>query len=167
MVLIGTSVLSLLIKCIKIETFAIRPLVLIVPPGNQRNVAGVHLGWFLPPFIKGGGRGGFLVQARRGNSPFPPFSKGGFSAILRFIFVVHLLGRTIAHTKISQEHEEPGESLEKREQRDSSWDRVKYLFVDGVRFPMRIDEKAENIPVLTALRGLPSKGPSLFCILSL
>ena len=45
---------SILIRCIKIEAFAIRPLVLIVPPGNRRNVAGVHLGWFLPPFIKGG-----------------------------------------------------------------------------------------------------------------
>ena len=51
------QLLSKLISCIKIEAFAIRPLVLIAPPGNQRNVAGVDLGWFFPPLYQ---RGDFL-----------------------------------------------------------------------------------------------------------
>jgi hypothetical protein len=73
---VGVLWFILLIRRIKIETFGIRPLVLIVPPDNQRNVAGAHLGWFLPPFIKGGAEGISGTGPPR-KSPLPPFFKGG------------------------------------------------------------------------------------------
>jgi hypothetical protein len=41
-------------KVQKIQEFGIRIPIHIVPQGNRQDVAGVHLGWFLPPFIKGG-----------------------------------------------------------------------------------------------------------------
>jgi hypothetical protein len=61
-------------------------------------------GGFYPPLSKGG-RGGFLVQARRGNPPFPPFSKGGFSAIFRITLG---LGSKIRKQGIIQADGHPG-----------------------------------------------------------
>lgn len=72
----------------------------------------------------------------------------------------HLLGRTISHTEISQANKELSESVEKWRQRDLSREGVKYLFVDGVHFAMRVDGKVENIPVLVAV-GVTEQGAKL------
>lgn len=72
----------------------------------------------------------------------------------------HLLGRAISHTEISQANTELSESVEKWRQRDLSREVVKYLFVDGVHFAMRMDGKVEHIPVLVAL-GVTEQGTKL------
>ena len=72
----------------------------------------------------------------------------------------HLLGRTISHTEISQANKELSESVERWRQRDLSQEGVKYLFVDGVHFSMRMDGKVENIPVLVAV-GVTEQGAKL------
>jgi len=71
-----------------------------------------------------------------------------------------LLGRTISHTEISQANTELSESVEKWRQRDLSRESVKYLFVDGVHFSMRMAGKVENIPVLVAV-GVTEQGAKL------
>jgi hypothetical protein len=77
--------LCLLISCKKILEFGIRIPMHIVAQGDRQDVAGVHLGWFLPPFIKGGGGGDFWYKPAAEIPPSPPFPKGGFAAILRFL----------------------------------------------------------------------------------
>ena len=72
----------------------------------------------------------------------------------------HLLGRTISHTEISQANTELSESVERWRQRDLSREGVKYLFVDGVHFFMRMDGNVENIPVLVAV-GVTKQGAKL------
>lgn len=72
----------------------------------------------------------------------------------------HLLGWTISHTEISQANTELSNSVERWRQRDLSREGVKYLFVDGVHFSMRMDGKVENIPVLVAV-GVTEQGTKL------
>jgi len=57
----------------------------------------------------------------------------------------HLLGRSISHTEISQVSKDLSGSVERWRQRDLSREAVKYLFVDGVHFAMRMDGKVESI----------------------
>jgi hypothetical protein len=77
---IGFSVNSSSAKKHKHSRFA--PVCLLFPEAISKIQLECTWGGFYPPFVKGGA-GGFLAQARRRNPPFPPFSKGGFSAILR------------------------------------------------------------------------------------
>jgi putative transposase len=72
----------------------------------------------------------------------------------------HLLGRTISHTEISQVNKDLSESVERWRQRDLSSEEIKYLFVDGVHFAMRMDGRVENIPILVAI-GVTRKGGKL------
>jgi hypothetical protein len=60
----------------KNQAFAIFPLVIIVSGDDPQNADGVHLGWFLPPFSKGGGISDTSPPQK---SPLTPlFQKGGF-----------------------------------------------------------------------------------------
>jgi len=52
------------------------------------------------------------------------------------------------------------ESVERWRQRDLSQEAIKYLFLDGVHFAMRVDGRVENIPVLVAV-GITEKGGKL------
>jgi putative transposase len=72
----------------------------------------------------------------------------------------HLLGRTISHTEISQVNKDLSESVERWRQRDLSQEGVKYLFIDGVQFAMRMNGRVENIPILVAL-GVTEKKAKL------
>jgi len=72
----------------------------------------------------------------------------------------HLLGRTISHTEISQVNKDLSDSVERWRQRDLSQEVIKYLFIDGVHFAMRLDGRVENIPVLVAV-GITEKGIKL------
>jgi hypothetical protein len=58
------------------------PLFLLPPHAISKMLPECIWGGFYPPFLKGG-RGGFLIQATAEIHPYPPFPKGGFSAILR------------------------------------------------------------------------------------
>ena len=52
------------------------------------------------------------------------------------------------------------DAVEKWRTRDLSWDPVKYIFLDGVNFDMRIDGSIEKVPVLVAI-GVTETGQKL------
>lgn len=62
-----------------------------------------------------------------------------------------LIGRRISHGEISNVNAELTEGIEKWRNRDLSGEKIKYLFVDGVIFKMRIEGTIENVPVLVAI----------------
>lgn len=71
-----------------------------------------------------------------------------------------LLGRSISSTEISSVNKELTESVEKWRMRDLSPEKVKYIFVDGVNFSMRIHKTIEPVPVLVAV-GVTETGHRL------
>jgi putative transposase len=71
-----------------------------------------------------------------------------------------LIGRGISHTEVSSANADLTEAVEKWRMRDLSQESIKYLFVDGVSFPMRIDGSIERVPVLVAI-GVTEKGCKL------
>jgi putative transposase len=71
-----------------------------------------------------------------------------------------LLGRSISHTEVSSANAELTEAVEKWRMRDLSKESIKYLFVDGVSFPMRIEASIERVPVLVAI-GVTETGCKL------
>ncbi|HDY70568.1 MAG TPA: IS256 family transposase [Nitrospirae bacterium] len=62
-----------------------------------------------------------------------------------------LIGRRISHGEISKVNTELTESIEKWRNRNLSGEKIKYLFVDGVIFKMRVEGTIENVPVLVAI----------------
>jgi putative transposase len=62
-----------------------------------------------------------------------------------------LIGRSISPSEISNASKELSEAVEQWRERDLSEESVKYIFVDGVFFPMRIDGTIERVPVLVAI----------------
>lgn len=61
-----------------------------------------------------------------------------------------LIGRRVSPTEISNANNELIEAVEKWRTRDLSEEPIKYLFLDGVNFDMRIDGSIEKVPVLVA-----------------
>ena len=68
-----------------------------------------------------------------------------------------LIGRRISHTQISNTTRELSEAVEKWRDRDLSNESIKYLFMDGVNFSMRIEGSVEKIPVLAVI-GVSERG---------
>jgi len=71
-----------------------------------------------------------------------------------------LIGRNISHTEVSSANADLTEAVEKWRMRDLSQESIKYLFIDGVTFPMRIDGSIERVPVLVAI-GVTETGHKL------
>jgi putative transposase len=71
-----------------------------------------------------------------------------------------LIGRSISATEISNVNTELTESVEKWRKRDLSQEQVKYIFLDGVNFRMRIHRDIELTPVLAAI-GVTATGHRL------
>jgi len=71
-----------------------------------------------------------------------------------------LLGRSISATEISGVNTQLTESVEKWRRRSLSEEPIKYIFVDGVNFRMRIDRDIELTPVLVAV-GVTDTGHRL------
>jgi putative transposase len=71
-----------------------------------------------------------------------------------------LIGRSISHTEVSSANAELSEAVEKWRMRDLSQNSIKYLFIDGVTFPMRIDGSIERVSVLVAI-GITETGQKL------
>jgi putative transposase len=71
-----------------------------------------------------------------------------------------LIGRKISHTEISSANADLTEAVEKWRMRDLSKESIKYLFVDGVNFRMRIQRSIELVPVLVAI-GVTRRGHKL------
>jgi len=62
-----------------------------------------------------------------------------------------LIGRKISPAEVSNANKELIDAVENWRTRDLSGDPIKYLFLDGVNFDMRIDGSIEKVPVLVAI----------------
>ena len=62
-----------------------------------------------------------------------------------------LIGRRISATEVSNANKELIDAVEKWRNRDLSGEPIKYMFLDGVNFDMRIDGSVEKVPVLVAI----------------
>jgi len=71
-----------------------------------------------------------------------------------------LIGREISHEEVSKANRELTGAVEKWRNRDLSKEKIKYIFVDGVIFKMRVDGSIENTPVLVAI-GVTEAGAKL------
>ena len=71
-----------------------------------------------------------------------------------------LIGRRISPTEISSASSELNSAVEAWRRRDLSQETVKYLFIDGVHFHMRMGRSIEMIPVLVAI-GVTETGQKL------
>jgi putative transposase len=71
-----------------------------------------------------------------------------------------LIGRKLSHTEISEANKELVDAVEKWRNRDLSCEPVKYIFVDGVNFEMRMGDSIEKVPVLVAI-GVTETGHRL------
>jgi len=82
---------------------------------------------------------------------------GGMSTRTLSLMSERLIGRSISAGEISKTSKELTEAVEAWRQRDLSGESFKYIFVDGVTFPMRIDGSIERVPVLAAI-GVTESG---------
>ncbi|MCJ7602334.1 MAG: IS256 family transposase [Desulfobulbaceae bacterium] len=71
-----------------------------------------------------------------------------------------LVGRAISSTEISHANVELSAAVEHWRMRDLSREPIKYIFVDGVNFHMRINRDIELVPVLAAI-GVTEAGHRL------
>jgi putative transposase len=62
-----------------------------------------------------------------------------------------LIGRSLSPAEISSSTAELKQAVEKWRMRDLSREKIKYLFIDGVNFRMRIAGSIEPVPVLVAI----------------
>jgi putative transposase len=75
----------------------------------------------------------------------------GVSTRTLSIMSQRLVGRKISPTEISQANKELVDAVEKWRARDLTNEPVKYLFIDGVNFGMRMGNSIEKVPVLVAI----------------
>ncbi len=71
-----------------------------------------------------------------------------------------LIGRKVSPTEVSNANKELIDAVEKWRTRDLSGEPIKYIFLDGVNFDMRIDGSIEKVPVLVAI-GVTETGQKL------
>jgi putative transposase len=62
-----------------------------------------------------------------------------------------LIGRKISATEVSNVNKGLIDAVEKWRTRDLSEETIRYIFLDGVNFDMRIDRSIEKVPVLVAI----------------
>jgi putative transposase len=72
----------------------------------------------------------------------------------------HLIGRKISRAEISNVNRDLTEAVEKWRTRDLSEEEIKYLFIDGVNFDMRVDGSIEKVSFLVVI-GVSTKGHKL------
>lgn len=71
-----------------------------------------------------------------------------------------LVGRSLSHEEVSEANRALTEGVEKWRNRDLSGEGIKYLFLDGVNFDMRIGGGIEKVAVLVAI-GVTEAGQKL------
>ncbi len=71
-----------------------------------------------------------------------------------------LLGRKISSSEVSNANRVLIDAVEGWRTRDFSEETIKYIFVDGVNFSMRISKSIEKVPVLVAI-GVTQKGQKM------
>ena len=84
----------------------------------------------------------------------------GISTRTLSMISTRLIGRKISPAEISNVNKELIDAVEKWRSRDLSEESIKYLFLDGVCFHMRIDGSIETVPVLVAI-GVTETGRKL------
>lgn len=62
-----------------------------------------------------------------------------------------LIGRKVCASEVSKSSRKLAEAVETWRQRDLSVESIKYMYIDGTLFPMRIDGSIEKVPVLLAI----------------
>jgi putative transposase len=85
---------------------------------------------------------------------------GGVSTRTLSMISERLIGRKISPAEISSVNVELTDAVLKWRQRDLSQAPVKYLFIDGVHFHMRVGRSIETVPVLVAI-GVTETGQKL------
>jgi putative transposase len=85
---------------------------------------------------------------------------GGISTRTLSMISERLIGRKISPTEISSVNMELTEAVLKWQRRDLSRESIKYLFIDGVHFHMRLERSIEIVPVLVAI-GVTEEGQKL------
>jgi len=71
-----------------------------------------------------------------------------------------LIGRSISATEISNANKELSQAVEQWRLRELSEERIKYLYLDGVNFRMRLSEGITLVPVLVII-GVTENGQKL------
>ena len=71
-----------------------------------------------------------------------------------------LIGRKISPTEVSNANKGLIDAVEKWTTRDLSEETIKYVFLDGVTFDMRIDGSIKKVPVLVGI-GVRQTGKEL------
>jgi putative transposase len=82
---------------------------------------------------------------------------GGVSTRTLSMMSRRLIGRNISPSEVSKASKELTKSVEQWRERDLSGESIKYIFVDGTLFPMRLDGSIEKVPVLVAI-GVTKQG---------
>jgi putative transposase len=85
---------------------------------------------------------------------------GGVSTRTLSMLSERVIGRKISAAEISSVSAELDQAVETWRNRDLSKKEIKYLFVDGVHFHIRLDRSIEIIPVLAAI-GVTNTGQKL------
>jgi putative transposase len=85
---------------------------------------------------------------------------GGISSRSLSMLSQRLIGRKLSHTEISNANRELTAAVEEWRTRDLSQENLRYLFVDGVNFDMRVAGSVEKVPVLVAV-GVTAEGHKL------
>lgn len=87
---------------------------------------------------------------------------GDFSISTRSLSMIseRLIGRRISPTEISSVSSDLNFLVEAWRRRDPSRESVRYLFIDGVNFRMRVDRGVDIVPVLVAI-GVTETGQKL------
>ena len=75
----------------------------------------------------------------------------GVSTRTLSIMSERLIGRKISPSEVSNANKELIDAVGKWRERDLSEEPIKYMFLDGVNFDMRIDGSIEKVPVLVAI----------------
>jgi len=76
---------------------------------------------------------------------------GGVGTRTLAILSQRLIGRKLSHTEISEANKELIGAVENWRNRDLSSEPIKYLFVDGVNFDMRLGDSVEKVSVLVVI----------------
>lgn len=71
-----------------------------------------------------------------------------------------LVGRKLSATEVSEANSQLIEAIERWRERDLSEESIKYMYLDGVCFDMRVRRKIESVPVLVAI-GVTESGHKL------
>ena len=84
----------------------------------------------------------------------------GISTRTLSLLTKRLIGRSLSATEVSSTTTELKQAVETWRNRDLSREKIKYLFIDGVNFRMRIEKSIEHVPVLVVI-GVQEDGTKL------